>query len=349
MLSFTFFVIAIVACSSIEGTEKKVHKDTSEGINRFHDASDHTPDEDGEMYLATYLQRYYDQYENLSPEDRKERFIKEIKKSIDQNLDEKVTVEELTKWALDKIEHEAYVLYKEHLNLTEIDTNNDGILSLDEVLTDFKAHQNTVNEDSEANLLERQIKKEEAKFQYADRNEDGYCDSEELPRLVMPEHFRDSNTLFVKQFLFDYDTNSDGIVTLKEFIGNSVNDPNFESEEQIQQYFEGFDKNEDGSLSTQEIEKAAQDYITLDEVKREIAAIFYLAEGKDKDNLTYDELAKVSEYLTDKNARLPLDADQTAPEDGDDQGEEGDDQGEDGDYQGEDGDGENTEDGHIEL
>lgn len=65
----------------------------------------------------------------------------EVKKSIDQNADEKVTVEELTKWALNKIELEAFVLYKEHLNLSEIDTDNDGRLSLDEVITDFKAHQ----------------------------------------------------------------------------------------------------------------------------------------------------------------------------------------------------------------
>lgn len=164
-------------------------------------------------------------------------------------------------------------------------------------------------------------------------------------------HIVHFNWIFVH--ILDYDTNSDGIVTLKEFIGNSGNDPNFESEDQIQQYFEGFDKNEDGSLSTQEIEKAAQDYITLDEVKREIAAIFLLAEGKDKDALTYDELAKVSEYLTDKNARLPLDPDQTGPEYGDEEGEEGDDQGEDGDGEGDDGDqggeGENTEGGHKEL
>ena len=103
----------------------------------------------------------------------------------------------------------------------------------------------------------------------------------------------------------EYDSNGDGIITHKEFVANSQHDPNYETIEDVHRQFESYDRDEDGSLSIQEIQIASREMQPLNEVRQEIDTIFKTLDKYKHDYLTYDELAESHQFFTDKDVTLP--------------------------------------------
>ena len=86
------------------------------------------------------LGKYYDRFEGLSNKERHKEFSKLIPE-IDQNGDMTITLDELKDWLIGQIEKQASKFSDDSVNMTHIDHNSDGKLSLEEMMEDFKKHQ----------------------------------------------------------------------------------------------------------------------------------------------------------------------------------------------------------------
>ena len=86
------------------------------------------------------LGKYYDRFKDLSNEERQKEFSKLIPE-IDQNGDMTITLDELKDWLIGQIEKQASKFSDDAVNMTNIDHNSDGKLSLEEMMDDFKKHQ----------------------------------------------------------------------------------------------------------------------------------------------------------------------------------------------------------------
>ena len=93
-----------------------------------------------ERPLIYLLGKYYDRFEDLSNEERQKEFSKLIPE-IDQNGDMTITLDELKDWLIGQIEKQASKFSDDAVNMTNIDHNSDGKLSLEEMMEDFKKHQ----------------------------------------------------------------------------------------------------------------------------------------------------------------------------------------------------------------
>ena len=86
------------------------------------------------------LGKYYDRFEGLSNKERHKEFSKLIPE-VDQNGDMTITLDELKDWLIGQIEKQASKFSDDSVNMTHIDHNSDGKLSLEEMMEDFKKHQ----------------------------------------------------------------------------------------------------------------------------------------------------------------------------------------------------------------
>lgn len=184
--------------------------------------------------------------------------------------------------------------------LQEIDKSQDGLVSLEEHLTDIVNQADGGDDEEIRELAERKIL-EEAKFHASDVNHDGVLDRFELPALFYPEIHDPVLQITVRQSLKQKDTNSDGKLSPHEFWEADPADA--DEGELSEEEFEDFatlDTDHDGHIDVNELKHwESGSFHTGEAMKR-------LFEIADKDNdmfLTASELSAAREAIAVSDAQ----------------------------------------------
>ncbi|KAI1724775.1 EF-hand domain pair domain-containing protein [Ditylenchus destructor] len=181
-------------------------------------------------------QKAAEEYGDLSPEEAKKRLKVLARDHIDKNKDGFVTEEELTDW----VKHSLISLDKEETEerFDEIDADKDGFITWGEYI------QESFGVEPEDMKLMTEDRKY---FGAADSDRDMKLSKDEFAAFQNPEHF---NTLKEK------DIDKDGKIDLKEFLGDTFDQPS--SEWYITEktrFTEEYDKDQDGFLTGNEIKE----------------------------------------------------------------------------------------------
>ncbi|XP_069765228.1 reticulocalbin-3 isoform X2 [Narcine bancroftii] len=243
-------------------------KPTSEKKDRVHhskDLGEREPTEekgfqfDHEAFLGKEGAKTFDQ---LTPEESKERLGKIVDR-IDQDQDGLVTVDELTAWI--KRAQNRYIDENVKRHWKDYDLNQDGKVSWDEYKNTtygyYMGEDFTDISDAEDKASYRKmLRRDERRFRNADKDGDLIATREEFTAFLHPEEFDYMKSVVVTETIEDIDKDGDGMVDLKEYIGDMYTPEQGEPEpdwvKNEQEQFKQFrDINKDGKMDHKEIER----------------------------------------------------------------------------------------------
>lgn len=305
MIIVKFFITFPIICGVLDKTNAGVtHKHVVNQGSRertedggysprdahHHEGGEHHSEFDHEAILGSVKEA--EEYDSLSPEESKRRLAILVTK-MDLNHDLYVDRHELKAWILRSFktlsEEEAAERFE------EIDENSDEKITWQEYLLNVY---DIDDEDTSKDPLQNPHLEEEKKlmaddkemFERADRNHDGYLDSDEFVRFQSPEEHPEMLPLILKQTLRDKDTNSDGQIDFQEFIGDAAK--NHDKEWLIvekEKFDNDFDTNKDGYLRDNEIISwvvPSNEDVAEDEVDH----LFVSADENHDNRLSYQEI-----------------------------------------------------------
>merc|ERR1712187_149582 len=152
--------------------------------------------------------------------------------------------------------------------------------------------------------LETRKKVETAKFHAADSNHDGELDDKELTALFYPETHDGVLQVTVAETLRQKDANQDGKLTPQEFweADRSDGDEGELSEEEKAD-FAKLDRNSDGHLTMEELKSWESGRYHTEEAMKQL---FELADKDNDMSVTADELAEAREQISVSDAQYHL-------------------------------------------
>ncbi|XP_078286821.1 reticulocalbin-3 isoform X2 [Rhinoraja longicauda] len=282
-------------------------KPTSEKKERVHhskDLDDRDPSEqngfqfDHDAFLGSEGAKTFDQ---LTPEESKERLGK-IVDLIDHDQDGLVTADELTVWI--KRAQNRYIDDNVKKNWNEYDGNQDGQISWEEyrnVTYGFHADEafSDVSNDDDKISYRKMLRRDVRRFEKADKDGNQLATREEFTAFLHPEEFDYMKAIVVQETIEDIDKDGDGLVDVKEYIGDMYTAEEGEQEpdwvkneqEQFKQYR---DINKDGKMDMSEVER----WILPNDYDHSMAEAKHLIHESDKDQ---DGKLSKQEFLEDYN------------------------------------------------
>merc|ERR1740130_1091354 len=185
-----------------------------------------------------------------------------------------------------------------------MDTNKDGVVSLEEHLTDFHKTDEIHDIHNEMEDIEHRKGVESAKFQAADLNGDRKLDQKELPALFYPETHEGVLSITVGETMRQKDGNKDGKLSPKEFWESDQmdgDDSDLSQEEKAD--FARLDTDGDGSLSETELRAwESGRFHTEDAMKK----LFDVADKDNDMHVTADEIAGARDQIAASDAQYHL-------------------------------------------
>ncbi|KAJ8417335.1 hypothetical protein AAFF_G00285620 [Aldrovandia affinis] len=244
-VTFAFFALS---CGSTKSSGKDFHEEHYLG-------EQHNPEHDVNVLLGN---RGEDDIKKLSPEEQRRRML-EIVKKIDTDADKRLTTEEISLW-IQRV-YRQYALEDAEERFPEYDTNTDGVVSWDEY--NMVVHERIINVDEDAVLEdpeEESIRvlhlKEKKRFKFADADGTPGLNLMEFLAFTHPSEVDEMADFTIEDVLNEYDKDNDGLISIKEFLGdlrtNVDDEPSqWEIEETIR--FEHlYDQDKDGQLNREE-------------------------------------------------------------------------------------------------
>lgn len=198
-----------------------------------------------------------EEIKKLSPAEQKKRMM-EIVKKIDTNADALLSAEEITLW----IQHvyRKYALDDAKERFPEFDTNKDGTVTWEEynsVAYDqlISFDEDAVLKDPEQESLRNLHLKERRRFDFANADNSSGLNVEEFLAFTHPSEVDRMADFAIEDVLSEYDTDEDGFVGLREFIGDVRGEDDspsqWEAEETVR-FKDLYDQDKDGKLNREE-------------------------------------------------------------------------------------------------
>jgi len=193
------------------------------------------------------------EFDELTPEESKKR-LRVLAKKMDKDGDELVTLIELTDWVYHSLIH----MDKEETDerFDEIDSNKDNLVTWAEYVQEAfgvepgQELEKMMNDPDDLKLMNEDRKY----FGAADTDRDMALTRQEFASFQNPEHFPHMHDVLVENTLMEKDTNGDGKIDLKEYMGETHEQPTSEWFITEKVRFETeYDKDKDGFLSGEEI------------------------------------------------------------------------------------------------
>ncbi|XP_061534128.1 reticulocalbin-2 isoform X2 [Phycodurus eques] len=198
-----------------------------------------------------------EELKKLSPEEQRKRMM-EIVKKIDKNGDNYLSVEEIALW----IQHvyRKYALDDAAERFAEFDTDKDGIVSWEEYNVAahdqlFSLDESTILGDPEQESLQHLHLKERRRFNFADQDGTPGLNVTEFLAFTHPSEVDYMADFAIEDVLSDYDLDQDGLINLKEFIGDLRREEDAPSQWEVEEtvrFKDLYDQDKDGKLNREE-------------------------------------------------------------------------------------------------
>ncbi|XP_045159992.1 calumenin-B-like isoform X1 [Mercenaria mercenaria] len=305
MWSATVFLALFVLVSG--GVTKASKEDVKHGAGSpKHGKQEHDVDGhhnvhfDHEAILGSY--KLEKEFDDLPPEEAKQKLSLLVKK-MDKNHDMFVSKEELTDWIV-----MSFKLLDEEEALEEFDDkdeDHDGKISWTEYLSTHFSY--TEDEIKEMRKTDREdvlqflvgVDEEQRKFEAADVNKDGYLEKDEFVAFYHPYNYEHMHNIELQRVMNDHDKNTDGFLSLEEFLGDSSHDKEWEIVEK--ERFIEYDTNKDNLLNFDEI----RPWVLTDnreEAEDEADHLMKQADTNGDGRLTEDEIVDAHEEFVGSQA-----------------------------------------------
>ncbi|XP_019750901.1 reticulocalbin-2 [Hippocampus comes] len=198
-----------------------------------------------------------EELKKLSPEEQRKMML-EIVKKIDKNADKHLSAEEIALW----IQHvyRKYALEDAEERFAEFDTDKDGVVSWEEY--NMAAHgqlfnfdESTILDDPEQESLRHLHLKERRRFNFADLDGTPGLNVTEFLAFTHPSEMDHMADFAIEDVLSDYDLDQDGLISLKEFIGEVRREEDAPSQWEVEEtvrFKDLYDQDKDGKLNREE-------------------------------------------------------------------------------------------------
>lgn len=201
------------------GGEREVDGAFSPRDHSHFNGEEHDFDFDHEAILGSTKDA--EEFDHLPPEEAKKRLAVLLLK-MDSNGDKAITAAELKQWILRSFKSLSEEESKEKFD--EADKDKDGKVTWAE----YRAETYGVENEEESNIFsgkehdeeQRLMKNDRELFDSADLNNDGQLDPKEFLSFTHPEEAPHMLDVILKQTLEEKDTNKNGFVDFKEYIGD---------------------------------------------------------------------------------------------------------------------------------
>eukprot|EP01071_Lankesteria_metandrocarpae_P009013 Lankesteria_metandrocarpae@DN5110_c1_g1_i1.p1 len=247
---FSFFLVAVIAACEENKAEHVVDKQSlADDVKSSNSTAAVTEEEEAVEAVdldedAIELQEAMD----MPYSDVKSKMAKLLNEYIDADGDAHISADELTQW----LEYLYEAVLSKHVRekMTQIDKDEDGLASFDEVI-------DSTSEDEDAQITEEEKKEVGYRFKACDADGDGKLNFSELLNAVAPRHFYEAAAVEAKAVAMACDKDEDEKLTLEEFssapqsflsdvVGNH-------SGENVKAFFEEADVDSNGELSEDEL------------------------------------------------------------------------------------------------
>ncbi|XP_071809047.1 calumenin-like isoform X2 [Asterias amurensis] len=298
-LAIVAFLTALLVVTFAKPAEKQDEhqsdrvKDTKLSDEAHFEGKEHNVDYDHEAFLGEDEAKTF---KDLSPEESRKR-LGVIVDKIDTDNDGFVTEEELKTW----IEHQQN---KYAHNDAEIHWKNrnqilDDIMSWDEynATTYSSQTEEELNQMPESEHMDftKMIRRDKARWNAADENNDNLLSRDEFTAFLHPENFERMRDIVIQETLEDVDKNGDGQISLAEYIGDMYKENNEGADEpewvktEREQFSQFRDKNKDGFMDLQEVGEwiLPTDY---DHMEAEAKHLIYESDKNKDKKLTKEEI-----------------------------------------------------------
>jgi len=189
--------------------------------------------------------------------------------------------------------------------LGEMDTDKDGVLSLEEHLNDIHKTDEIHDIHNEMEDIEHRKGVESAKFKAADLNGDGRLDQKELPGLFYPETHEGVLSITVGETMRQKDTNKDSKLSPSEFwVQMDGDDSDLSKEENAD--FARLDTNGDGSIDAQELRAWESGRFDTEGMEGTMKKLIDVADKNGDMHITGEELVEAREQIAASDAQYHL-------------------------------------------
>ncbi|XP_063052343.1 reticulocalbin-2 isoform X2 [Engraulis encrasicolus] len=252
MTRMSVFQITLVLCALHHVFGEHAHKVFIED-GHYIDGK-HNPEYDMNTLLGTEDK---DEIMKMSPSEQKKR-LGEIVRKTDTDSDKYLSAEEITLW-IQRV-YRKYALEDAKERFPEFDSNQDGVVSWDEynmVMHDriVEVDEDAFLEDPEEESLRYLHLKEKKRFDFADVDGRPGLNLTEFLAFTHPSEVDHMADFAIEDVLAEYDTDKDGFINLKEFIGDLRNDGEDPSQWEVEEtvrFRDLYDQDRDGQLNRDE-------------------------------------------------------------------------------------------------
>uniref|UniRef100_A0A915EJ27 Reticulocalbin-3 n=1 Tax=Ditylenchus dipsaci TaxID=166011 RepID=A0A915EJ27_9BILA len=264
---FLFVVVSVVSAAAVENSDnnkERVEHGAPSGKIADHLAGKaaHSDKFDHEAILGS--DKAVDEYGNLHPEEAKKRLRILAKEKMDKNGDGFVTEQELE---------------ETEERFDEIDSDKDGMITWAEYIQEaFGVEAGKEVERFMSDPEDMKLMNEDRKyFGAADSDHDMVLNKQEFAAFQNPEHHEQMHSTLIENTLLEKDANKDGVIDLKEYLGDTYEQPTSEwfitekewlvpdirhtARQEAQHLIKTADDDRDGELSIQEIVDAHKTFV----------------------------------------------------------------------------------------